>query len=326
MILPNFVKKRVLVTGGAGFIGSHLVDSLMPQNAEVKVIDNMSNGNARNLEKWLNNNRLNLLHQDLKDPKTAHDSVADTDVIFHFAANPDVRASEANPLTHFNENLIVTFNLLEAMRKSETAEIIIFASSSTIYGEATKVPTPEDYGPLLPISVYGASKLGCESFIASYCYTYGLKSALLRFANVVGLRSNHGVIVDFIHKLTKNPKELEILGDGNQAKSYLHIKDLISALFVVFDNVGQSGSVEAYNVGSLDQISVKLIAQLVCEEMHLEKPEFKFNNLLGDGRGWKGDVKIMQLSVEKLMKLGWTPSMQSEDAVRLCCKEMLNPT
>ena len=317
-------EELILVTGGAGFIGSHLVDALMSRHCRVRVVDNLSSGSLGNVDRWLNSSGFELVRGDLKDPETAARSVDHVDMVFHLAANPDVRSGETDPSVHFHENSLVTFYLLEAMRKSKTARSMVFASSSTIYGEATKVPTPEDYGPLLPISVYGASKLGCESFIASYCHTYGLKAALLRFANVVGLGSNHGVIVDFIRKLRKNPKELEILGDGNQNKSYLHIKDLISALFVILDNVGQSGSVEAYNVGSLDQASVKRIAQIVAEEMHLEKPKFRFNNLLNDGRGWKGDVKIMQLSVEKLMKIGWTPTMRSEDAVRLCCREMLN--
>lgn len=323
---PHLEEKRILVTGGAGFIGSHLVDALMSRDCRVRVVDNLSSGSLGNVDRWLNSSGFELVRGDLKDPEAAARSVDHVDLVFHLAANPDVRSGETDPSVHFRENSLATFNLLEAMRKSKTARSIVFASSSTIYGEATKVPTPEDYGPLLPISVYGASKLACESFIASYCHTYGLRGALLRFANVVGFRSNHGVIVDFIHKLSENPKELEILGDGNQTKSYLHTKDLISSLFVILDNVGQSGSVEAYNVGSLDQVSVKQIAQIVVEEMHLEKPEFKFNNFLSDGRGWKGDVKIMQLSVEKLMKLGWAPSMQSEDVVRLCCREMLNTT
>jgi len=313
----------VLVTGGAGFIGSHLVDTLMGKGFRVRVVDNLSSGSLGNIEHWLSTSGFELVRGDLKDPDTAARSMDDVDLVFHLAANPDVRTGETDPSVHFRENLLTTFNLLEAMRQSKNARSIVFASTSTIYGEATTIPTPEEYGPLLPISVYGASKLGCESLIASYCHTYRLRGALLRFANVVGLRSSHGVISDFVQKLRKNPEELEILGDGNQTKSYLHIRDLVSALFVVLDSLGRPGSVEAYNVGSLDQASVKRIAHIVVEEMHLVKPRFRFNDLLSDGRGWKGDVRNMQLSVEKLVKLGWAPSMQSEDAVRLCCKEML---
>jgi len=314
---------KVLVTGGAGFIGSHLVDALMERGFHVKVVDNLSNGSICNLQSWLDNPCFELIKGDLKDPDMAHRSVASIKVVFHLAANPDVRLGGSNPSVHFNENLLVTFNLLEAMRKSETAKYIVFASTSTVYGEADVFPTPEDYGPLLPISIYGASKLGCEALVASYCHTFDLRGALLRFANIVGSRSNHGVIIDFIRKLRQNPSELEILGDGTQKKSYLHVKDLASAFLTVLNVLGKSEFVEAYNVGSLDQVDVKRIAEVVSEEMRIAKPRFKFNRKVAGGRGWKGDVKVMQLSVEKLGKLGWKPSLSSEGAVRLGCADIL---
>ena len=315
---------KVLVTGGAGFIGSHLVDALMERGFHVKVVDNLSNGRTSNLQSWLDNPCFELIHGDLKDPDIAHRSVESIKVVFHLAANPDVKLGESNPSVHFNENLLVTFNLLEAMRKSETAKYIVFASTSTVYGEPDEFPTPEDYGPLLPISIYGASKLGCEALVASYCHTFDLRGALLRFANIVGSRSNHGVIIDFIRKLRQRPSELEILGDGTQKKSYLHVKDLASAFLIVLNILGKSEFVEAYNVGSLDQADVIRIAEVVCEEMGIGKPRFKFSKTVKDGRGWKGDVKVMQLSVQKLMNLGWKPSLGSEAALRLSCRELLN--
>ncbi len=314
---------KVLVTGGAGFIGSHLVDALMGKGFHVKVVDNLSNGSTGNLQSWLDNPCFELIKGDLKDPDMAHRSVESVKVVFHLAANPDVKLGGSNPSVHFNENLLVTFNLLEAMRKSETAKYIVFASTSTVYGEPDMFPTPEDYGPLLPISIYGASKLGCEALVASYCHTFDLRGALLRFANIVGSRSNHGVIIDLIRKLRQNSSELEILGDGTQKKSYLHVKDLASAFLTVLNVLGKSEFVEAYNVGSLDQVDVKRIAEVVSEEMRIAKPRFKFNRKVAGGRGWKGDVKVMQLSVEKLMGLGWKPTLNSEDAVRLSCREFL---
>jgi UDP-glucose 4-epimerase len=313
----------VLVTGGAGFIGSHLVDALMEKGYRVRVVDNLSNGTTENIRRWLGDLRFEFVEGDLKRPEVANKSVEGMSVVFHLAANPDVRLGASDPSVHFDENLIVTFNLLEAMRKSETAKRIVFASTSTVYGEAAVLPTPEDYGPLLPISVYGASKLGCEALIASYCHTFGLRGALLRFANIVGSRSNHGVIIDFVKKLRQNTAELEILGDGSQKKSYLHVSDLTSAFLVVLDNLGKVGFVEAYNVGSLDQVGVVRIAEIVCEEMGISKPEYRFNNTVAGGRGWKGDVKVMQLSVEKLMGLGWKPTLNSEGAVRLGCVDVL---
>lgn len=314
---------KILVTGGAGFIGSHLVDRLMGRDFSVKVVDNLSVGSAENIKSWLDNPCFKFVHGDLKDPSVACESIDDVEVVVHLAANSEVRVGETDPSVHFNENLLVTFNLLEAMRKSEEAKFMVFASSSTVYGEPDRFPTPEGYGPLLPISIYGASKLGCESLISSYCHTFDLRGIILRFANIVGSRATHGVVIDFINKLRRNPAELEILGDGKQTKSYLHVKDLIDAVFVVLENFDENRNVEIYNVGSPDQVNVIRIAEIVCEEMGINKPVFKFKISVKDGRGWKGDVKTMQLSIRKLMSLGWKPSLKSEQAIRLSCNELL---
>ena len=314
---------RVLVTGGAGFIGSHLVDALMVRGFHVKVVDNLSSGNLKNVEGWIGDSRFELVQGDLKDLDVACGSVGDVDVVFHLAANPDVRLGEVDPSVHFRENLLVTFNVLEAMRRSERARRIVFASTSTVYGEPKVFPTPEDYGPLLPISVYGAAKLGCEALIASYCHTFDLQGIILRFANIVGSRSNHGVVIDFIRKLKENPAELEILGDGTQSKSYLHVKDLVDAFFVVLNRFGEGEFVEIYNVGSLDQIDVVRVAEVVCEEMGLRDVAFRFTGGVDGGRGWRGDVKMMLLSTDKLVNLGWRPKLNSEEAVRLSCRELL---
>jgi UDP-glucose 4-epimerase len=315
--------QKILVTGGAGFIGSHLVDALMEKGYRVRVVDNLSNGNVKNIERWVNDSRFEMIEGDLKKPEVAGKSVEGVNVVFHLAANPDIQLGVSDPSVHFDENLVVTFNVLEAMRKSKTAKSVVFSSTSTVYGEAVVLPTPEDYGPLLPISIYGASKLGCEALISSYCHSFGFRAALLRFANIVGSRSNHGVTVDFVDKLRRCSSELEVLGDGTQRKSYLHVKDLVDAFFVVLDSLGKSGSVEAYNVGSLDQVAVLRIAEIICEEMGIVKPRLRFNRSVEGGRGWIGDVKVMQLSTKKLMGLGWKPILNSEDAVRLSCREFL---
>jgi UDP-glucose 4-epimerase len=315
----------VLVTGGAGFIASHLVDDLMRDNLHVKVLDNLSSGSRQNLTLWENNPNFQFIRGDLKNQVIADDSVRDAEVIFHFAANADVRLGEFDPAAHFRENLIATFTLLEAMRKSKKAKTIVFASSSAVYGEPLEFPTCETYGPLFPISIYGATKLACESLTSSYCHTFGLKAMILRFANIVGLRSTHGVILDFIDKVRKDPSRLEILGDGNQKKSYLHVRDLVKAISVIMDDFVNKGKVlEVYNVGSSDQVNVKRIAEIVCQEMGEKNVEFRFSNALKDGRGWRGDVKEMQLSIDKLTKLGWQPSLQSEEAVRQSCRELLD--
>ena len=222
--------RKALVTGGAGFIGSHLVDRLMAEDYAVVVLDNLSSGSLENLRAWLSNPRFNFIKGDLKDKLTVEESLDEVDLVFHFAANPEVRVGETIPSVHFDENLVATFNLLEALRKSRTAKTIIFASTSTVYGEAAVFPTPESYGPMLPISTYGASKLGCEALICSYTHTFGLRGLILRFANIVGSRANQGVIIDFVRKLRENPRQLEILGDGSQKKSYLHIDDCVDAV------------------------------------------------------------------------------------------------
>jgi UDP-glucose 4-epimerase len=312
------------VTGGAGFIGSHLVDRLMRMDCFVRVVDDLSGGVLDNVKGWVDSERFEFVRGDLKDLGVAEKAVDGVEVVFHLAANPEVRVAEVDPSIHFRENLLTTFNVLEAMRKSETARLIVFFSSSTVYGEPESFPTSEDYGPLLPISVYGASKLGCESLISAYCHTFGVRGLIFRLANVVGGRSSHGVIVDFVRKLRENPKVLEILGDGSQSKSYLHVKDVVDAVFVALKRfVEEKRALEVYNVGSLDRVDVKRIAEIVCEEMRLEDLEFRFTGGVDGGRGWRGDVKTMLLSVDKLLGVGWRPRFNSEEAVRLSCRELL---
>lgn len=315
---------NVLVTGGAGFIGSHLVDRLMNMGYYVRVVDNLSSGSLENIEAWVECPRFDFVRGDLKDQVVAKKGVDGVEVVYHLAANPDVRVGEVNPSIHLRENLLATFNVLEAMRESEVAKVIVFLSSSTVYGEPEEFPTPEDYGPLLPISVYGASKLGCESFVSAYGHTFGLRGLILRLANVVGNRSAHGVVVDFVKKFQQNPKKLEILGDGNQSKSYLHIKDFLDAVFVALRCfLNGEKIVEVYNVGSFDQVDVKRIAEIVSEEMGLQNPEFKFTGGVDEGRGWRGDVRTMLLSSSKLLDLGWKPWLTSEEAIRQSCLELL---
>ena len=311
---------RILVTGGAGFIGSHLVDSLVKAHADVIVFDNLSSGNKENLSLSMKERRCHFIQGDLKSVPTIEKAVKDVDLVYHFAANPEVR--EVDPKTHFNENQVATFNLLESMRKVATKNIV-FASTSTVYGEALIQPTPENYGPVLPISTYGASKLACEAMITSYAYTYGIRGLILRLGNVVGSRSNHGVIHDFVKKLKKNPLELEVLGDGTQSKSYIHVSDCLSAIKIItrgFLNSKQRA--EIYNVSSADMVSVRRIAQIVLEETGLPS-EIRTTGGVNGGRGWMGDVKSMQLSIEKLRDLGWTPHYNSEEAIRQAVKELI---
>lgn len=314
---------RVLVTGGAGFIGSHLVDKLMQQGYHVRVVDNLSAGRIENIKQWLNHPRLQLIKGDLRNPQIANEATKGVDMVFHLAANPEVRIGSQKPQEIYENNVTATYNLLEAMR-AHNVKHIVFASSSTVYGEAKQIPTPEDYTPLQPISVYGASKLACEALISGYAHTFKIKALILRLANIVGERSNHGVIFDFIMKLRRNPRKLEILGDGTQRKSYLHVKDCINAILHLNEVFLEEDKLyDVYNVGSEDWITVREIANIVVEEMGLENVEYYFTGGVDGGRGWPGDVKLMLLDITKAKSKGWKPTMNSRETVKQATKELL---
>ncbi|MET1124589.1 MAG: NAD-dependent epimerase/dehydratase family protein [Archaeoglobaceae archaeon] len=298
----------ILVTGGAGFIGSHIVDRLVKDH-DVVVVDNLSSGRADYV-----NPEAKFVKADLAtDPVGEY--LEGVEIVWHVAANPDVRRGSEDPDEIYRNNVLATYRLLEAMRKKGVRRIV-FTSTSTVYGEAKVIPTPEDYPPE-PISVYGASKLACEAMIMSYCHTFDMQSWIFRFANVVGRRSTHGVIYDFVMKLRKNPNELEILGNGEQNKSYIYIDDCVDAMFLAVER--SEDRVNVFNIGSEDQVKVRRIAEIVCEEMKLS-PRFRFT---GGDRGWKGDVPVMMLSIERLKRLGWKPKYSSEQAVRLAVKDLL---
>jgi len=315
---------NILITGGAGFIGSHLTNRLISEDHRVTILDNLSVGKIEGIKNWLDNPDFTFMKGDLKNPKDIIKAIKRCQTVFHLAANPEVQVGETDPHIHFQENLVATFNLLEAMRKSKTAKTIVFTSTSTIYGEATMLPTPENYGPLTPISTYGATKLGCEALITSYAHTFNLHVLILRLANIVGPGANHGVIPDFIRKLQNNPNRLEVLGDGNQKKSYLYIDDCIDAILHATKTfLKNKHKVEIYNIGSTDQITVKRIAEIVAEEMHLPNVNFSFTGGVDGGRGWKGDIKNMRLSTKKLAKTGWKPKHNSEQAIRLATQSLI---
>lgn len=299
-----------LVSGGAGFIGSHLVDRLSINN-QVTVIDNLSSGKKEYI-----NPKAKFFEKDLLNLDGIMDLFDSIDTVFHVAANPDVKLSSVDTKTHFDQNIVATYNVLEAMRKKDVPKIV-FTSSSTVYGRAP-MPTREDYGPLMPESIYGASKLSCEGLISSYCHTFGFKSWIFRFANIIGERSNHGVIPDFIEKLRANPLELEILGDGKQSKSYLYVEECLDQILFAFDNSHEK--VNIFNVGSEDHISVTKIAELVSNKMRLT-PKFRFT---GGEVGWKGDIPRMLLSIDKLKDLGYAPKYNSFDSVKKTIRELLH--
>ncbi|MCD6237167.1 MAG: NAD-dependent epimerase/dehydratase family protein [Thermoplasmata archaeon] len=308
---------RVFVTGGAGFIGSHLVDSLVERDHGITVYDDFSSGREEFISKHMGKDYFTLVKADLIDTKKLERAIEEHDVVFHLAANPDVRAGVQKP-DIAKKDILATYNLLDAMRKKDIDKIV-FSSSSTVYGETPSIPLPEDYGPLLPISVYGAAKLAAEGLISSFCHTFDMKGWIFRFANVVGERGTHGVIVDFIRKLRSNPRELEILGDGKQKKNYLYVKDCVDGILFGFEHAKEQ--INLFNLGSEGATQVTRIAEMVVKEMELKDVEFKYT---GGKRGWKGDVPRFQFDVSKINKLGWKAKYNSDEAVRKAIRDLLN--
>jgi UDP-glucose 4-epimerase len=305
-----------VVTGGAGFIGSHLVDALVSQGEQVVVIDSLSAGSRDHLAGHIKAGTVNLLPYDLLG-NGWQQALEGAGRVCHLAADPDVRMSSFSPESQIRNNIMATFRVLEAMRSGSASEIL-FTSTSTVYGDAMVLPTPEDYAPLEPISVYGASKLACEALIASYCHTYGMKAWVYRFANIIGSRSGHGVIPDFIGKLRKNPNDLEILGDGAQSKSYLLVDECVEAM--LFAAAHAKDRYNVFNIGSEDWVNVTTIAQIVCEEMGLRDVTYRYT---GGPRGWVGDVPKMQLAIDRIKALGWSPKRGSCESVKEAVRAMI---
>ena len=310
---------RAFVTGGAGFVGSHLVDELLAQGHEVTAYDRLSTGSTQFLESPLGlngearNPRLHLVKGDILDEGLLQTSMAGHDVVFHFAANADVRGGVQRRRIDFEQNTVGTQNVLEAMHTNRVRDLI-FASSAVVYGEPDVFPTPEGYKGK-QTSLYGASKLAAESSIEAYAHYDSGRAYVFRFVSLVGERYTHGVVFDFVSKLHENPHSLEILGDGKQMKSYLYVKDAIEAMLIAWHS-GSSlpeGSVQAYNLGHRETIDAKTVADLVCDELGLSSTSYRFT---GGKRGWPGDSPFVLLDTRKIEALGWRPRVTLEEGVR----------
>ena len=309
-------RDRIVITGGAGFIGSHLADDLVPE-ADVVLVDSFSAGTRENIADAVKAGarvvRRDLVRGDLRP------LFRRATTVYHLAANPDVRPGKEGPKAHIEQNVLMTYRVLEACRANHVPRIV-FASTSTVYGEAKVVPTPEDYGMCEPISLYGGSKLACESLVSAYAHTYGIQSVVFRMANIVGGRSGHGVVHDLVAKLLRDPKRLEILGSKpGTSKSYLHIEDTIAGYRAGV--AAAQGPLTVYNLGSEDAISVRTIADAICREMGLDDVEYSWTGGSGSGRGWVGDVRTMALSIARLKATGWRPAMTSEQSVARAARE-----
>lgn len=309
---------KTFITGGAGFIGSHLADILLKNGHSVTIYDNLSSGDKRFIEHNLPNKVFTFIEADLLDRSQIQKEITGHDVVFHLAANPHVRLGETQTDLDLNQGILATYNVLEAMRH-EGIKKIVFSSSSVVYGETNEPSLPETYGPTMPISLYGAGKLGAEGLISAFCGTFDFQTWIYRFANVVGARGTHGVIVDFIDKLKKNPKELEILGNGKQCKPYLYVSDCVNGILFGFTHSHEK--VNLFNLSCDSMTTVTRIAEIVTEEMELKNVTFTYT---GGIRGWKGDVPRFQLDAAKINNLGWKATLTSDEAVRRATRDVLH--
>ena len=310
-----------LITGGAGFIGSHLAEKLVGEGIETKVLDNFATGRKDNLLGCMDKQNFSLFDLDLGKLGNQEDYLENVEVVFHMAADPEVRTGYDNPKNSFEQNIVNTFNLLQRIKHSKVKKIV-FASSSSVYGDAKVLPTNEEYGPLCPISHYGASKLACEAIVSSFCYNYDIDGIILRPANVIGSRGRHGLIWDLVHKLKNDKNRLEVLGDGKQTKSFIHISDMIKGILQSMKK-GEDG-VEIFNVGSEDSVEIINVAKIVCKNMKLPNIEIFTTGGIENGRGWKGDIKIAHLDISKLKNLGWQPNLSSLEAANVTSQEIID--
>ncbi len=299
---------RHFVAGGAGFIGSHLVGRLLERrDNHVVVYDNFSSGRRWHLR---DDRRLTVVSGNLNDLARLTDAVAGADTVFHFASNPDIARAVTQPDIDFWQGTYLTQNLLEAMRVTGVSRLI-YASGSGVYGDTGEQAASEDQTRLQPISTYGASKLACEAMIASYAHMFGMHGVAFRFANVVGPRQTHGVAYDFIRRLLRDPRRLEILGDGFQSKSYVHVDDVVDALLLLHD-LGWTGF-DVFNVATEDHATVRQIAELVVNELGCSSVEYIYE---GGKRGWAGDVPVVRFDTRKLRSIGWRNQRTSLAALR----------
>jgi len=314
---------RVFITGGAGFIGSHLCDTLISEGYKVSVYDNFSNGKREFIEHHLNSPNFHLIEADCLDIDRLKNEMADHDLIWHLAANTDIIGSHAQPDRDLKDCAIVTFNVLEAMRVNNIKNIL-FSSTGAVYGKlCINDFVKESAGPLSPMSSYGAGKIASEAFIQTYCHLFQMRGLIFRFGNVIGSRATHGVLLDFINKLKKNPNELLVLGDGTQEKNYFLTEECISGMGWAYLNIelDDEKPCEIFNLGTASVTNVIDIAHIVIEEMGLKGK----TKILVDGAkyAWLGDQPKVHLNIDKINAKGWYCKNTSNEAVKIAVRRML---
>lgn len=307
---------KILVTGGSGFIGSHLVDHLLKEGHQVKVYDNLSGGHYSFIQHHEKNKNFSFVWADLQNLKILKKETKGIEMVFHLAANSDISKGILDPNIDFNQTIQNTFNLLLSM-KDNGIKKLFYASGSGVYGDVGSTYTKESFGPLIPVSMYGASKLSAEAIIYAFSSFYDIQVWILRPANIIGPRLTHGVIFDFIKKLKKDSKKLKILGDGKQSKSYLYVLDVIRCIDLVTKKSKEK--INIFNIASNSFITVNSIADVIVKEMEI-KPKRTWT---GGKIGWKGDVAKVRIDNGKILKLGWKPQYNSKEAVKKTIRVVL---
>lgn len=311
---------NILVAGGAGFIGSHLCDALLAKGHKVIVADKLIMGD-QNIEHLKGNDDFRFYKIELADQANVDKLFAENkiDAVYHLAANSDIQKGGKEPSIDFNDTLLTTRALLEGMRKANVKNMF-FASTSAVYGEMLDVELTEETGGIKPVSYYGGAKLASEALISSYVSMCDMNAVIFRFPNVIGPRLTHGAVFDFIRKLRKNPRELEILGDGTQCKPYIYVLDLVDAIVKLTEDFKPGEDV--YNISVMsDGTTVTHIAEIVVDVLGLENVEFKYT---GGDRGWKGDVPRFAYDISKVLATGWEPKHTSDEAVRQTVIDAVN--
>jgi UDP-glucose 4-epimerase len=302
--------KRVCITGGAGFIGSNLVDWLLSAGIEVVVVDNFKTGKRFFLSEAIQSRSFTLLEGDVLDTGLLAKAMVGCDWVFHLQANADVRYGLEHPTVDLEQNTISTSNVLEAMRQAGVKNIA-FSSTGSVYGEPDVFPTPEICPFPTQTSLYGASKVACEGLISAYAIGFGFTACIFRFVSILGERYTHGHVIDFYRSLSRNKDEIEVLGDGKQTKSYLYVGDCLSAMTMAAEIHENSQGVHIYNLGVEDTITVDQSLAVITQEMNL-KPHVHHS---GGSRGWVGDSPLIHLDTTKIRSLGWAPRMTITDAI-----------
>jgi UDP-glucose 4-epimerase len=297
--------KRALVTGGGGFIGSHVADALVARGASVTVVDNFSTGFREFVSE---SPSLKLIEGDLVEQAVCDRAVAGQDFVFHLSANADIKDGLSHPRLDVQQSVIVTQNVLEAMRAHRVKEIA-FSSTGSVYGEATVFPTPEDAPFPVQTSLYATSKVAAEGLLSSYAFGYGFRTWVFRFVSILGPRYTHGHVIDFWRKLRADPSRLHVLGDGHQRKSYLHVRDCVAAILLAVDRAAEP--VNIFNIGHDEWIEVNDSIRIICREMRVD-PRLEYS---GGIRGWVGDSPKILLETARLRSLGWAPTRTIEESI-----------